>query len=214
MPPFPRSPRSLCIVLALAWPSLALAGLPGGFNSSAPQCITLVGSRAGVPDAAAGSFTVEVRDLANNPVAGAAVVIDLSGATDMSLCADQLDPTASVDCANKTVKKFTGANGSVNFTVLGASNGGGNATTLLHGGKIFANGTLIASPTVAAYDLDGSGGVGANDLAAWLNDFGSGNNFGRCDYDCSGGIGANDFSFWLTEFGFGTSTESCASHCP
>ena len=114
----------------------------------------------------------------------------------------------------KTTRKFTDVTGSVTFTVLGGSNGAGNATTLLGGGRIYANGTLIASPTVAAYDLDGSSGVGANDLSAWLTDFGLGQPYGRSDFDCSGGVGANDLSFWLTEFGAGTSAASCAVSCP
>ena len=100
------------------------------------------------------------------------------------------------------------------FVVLGGSNGGGNASTLLGGGKIFANGTLLQTPTVSAFDLDNAGGVGANDLSAWLTDFGSGNPYGRSDYDCSGGIGANDLSLWLGEFGNGTSASSCAASCP
>jgi hypothetical protein len=112
------------------------------------------------------------------------------------------------------VTKHTAADGSAHFTILGGSNGGGNAVTLLGGGRIFANGTLIASPTVSAFDLDGGSGVGANDLSCWLTDFGSGQPFGRADYDCSGGVGANDLSFWLTAFGQGTMTQSCGASCP
>src|SRR5262249_6474524 len=153
---------------------------------------------------AAGGFTVVIRDLANNPLNGASVVIDISGCTDLSICDDQLDAGALVNCGAKTTRKFTNGAGSVSFTVLGGSNGAGNATTLLGGGKIFCNGTIMNNPTVAAFDLDGSSGVGANDLSALLGDFGSGFAFGRSDYDCSGNIGANDLSFWLTEFGNGT----------
>ena len=209
-----RPLHSLCLLVALASPSLTHASPPTAVNTSAPSCISLVAAHVGVPAQAAGQFTVIVRDLANNPVAGAVVVIDLSIAPDLKLCADQLDPAATVDCAHKTVSKLTAADGSVQFTILGGSNGAGNAVTLLNNGRIFANGTLIQQPTVSAYDLDGSSGVGANDLSAWLTDFGSGQNFGRSDYDCSGSIGANDLSFWLTAFGSGAMSESCASHCP
>ena len=209
-----RPPRSLCLLIALALPSSLHASPPSAANSTAPACISLVGTRAGVPDQAAGQFTVIYRDLANNPIAGASVVVDLSGCADMSICADQLDPAATVNCAAKTVRKLTDVNGTVQFTILGGSNGSGNASTLLNGGKIFANGVLIKQPTVSTFDLDGSRGLGANDLSAWLGDFGSGQNFGRSDYDCSGNIGANDLSFWLTAFGSGTMTESCASRCP
>ena len=182
-------------------------------NSTAPQCISLVGSNGGIASAG-GAFVVVIRDLANNPMAGATVVIDLSACPDLAICADQLDPAATVDCAHKTVRKTTAADGSVNFTVMGGSNGGGNAVTLLGGGKIFANGTQVQSPTVSAFDLDGSGGVGANDLSAWLGDFGSGQPFGRSDYDCSGNVGANDLSLWLNAFASGTMVESCAASCP
>ena len=193
--------------------SAAMAGVPSPGNSTTPACITLVGNAAGIPDPA-GSFTITVRDLANNPLNGASVVVDLSGTTDLRICNNQLDAGALVNCAAKTTRKFTNALGQVTFTVLGGSNGAGNATTLIGGGKIYANGVLIASPTAAAYDLDGASGIGANDLSAWLTDFGSGSPFGRSDFDCSSGIGANDLSFWLTEFGAGTSSASCAVSCP
>ena len=193
--------------------SAAMAGVPSPTNSTTPLCITLVGSLAGAPDAA-GQFNIVVRDLANNPLNGASVVIDLSNCLDIAICNDQLDAAATVNCGAKTTRKFTDALGSVTFTVLGGSNGAGNASTLLGGGRIFANGTLIQSPSVSAYDLDGANGVGAADLSAWLTDFGSGNAYGRSDYDCNGTVGAGDLSFWLTEFGAGTSAASCAVSCP
>ena len=207
-----RSLHSLCMLVALAVPSVGFAE-PSPANDITPPCISLVGA-AGSTAAPAGEFTVICRDLANNLQPGMNVVIDLSGCPDLFICADQLDPTATVNCLNKTVSKITGADGAVHFNVLGGSNGAGNAVTLLSGGKIYKNGTLIQLPTVSAYDLDGSGGLGANDLSAWLGDFGSGNNYGRSDYDCSGGLGANDLSLWLSAFGSGAMAQSCASHCP
>jgi len=205
-----------------SWAPLALVLLPAAvrampccdINSSTPGCINLVGSNGVTPASDFGSFTVIVRDIANNPVVGANVVIDLSGALDIVLCADQLDPGLVVNCAAKTVSHPTDATGSVTFTLLGGSNGAGHASTLLQGGKIFANGTLLQSPTVPAYDLDGHGGVGANDLSAWLGDFGSGQPYGRSDYDCTGTIGANDLSQWLRAFGSGEMGSSCGASCP
>jgi len=196
---------------ALAGP--AMAGIPS-IRGSVPSCISLVGSSAGVPAAAVGEFTVVIHDLADNPVMGAPVVIDLSGELDMSLCGDQMDHDALVNCGAKTVRKFTGVDGTVRFTLLGGSNGGGNAVTLLGGGRIYAGGVLVGTPTVSAYDLDGSGGLGANDMSAWFGDFGSGQPFGRSDYDCSGSIGANDLSMWLAAFGSGTMATSCGVSCP
>jgi hypothetical protein len=211
-----RSLRLLCVLAALATPSLAIAlpPLPSPPNCTLPSCIALVGSSGGVPATAHGEFIVIVRDLANNPMAGAAVTIDLSSALDLHLCADQLDPQTTVNCGAKTTRKITAADGSVHFTVLGGSNGGGNANTLLNGGRIYANGALLNRPTVSAYDMDGSGGVGANDMSAFLGDFSTGQPFGRSDYDCSNSIGANDFSLWLGVFASGAMTESCGSSCP
>jgi hypothetical protein len=195
--------------------SAAMAGVPSPGNSVTPPCFSLVGNLGGVPDAA-GSFTVTVRDLANNPLNGASVVVDLSGCTDLAICSDQLDAGAIVNCAAKTTRKFTNVAGQVSFIVLGGSNGSGNATTLLAGARIYANGTLIGSPTASAFDLDGANGVGINDLSVWLTDFGTPFNpaFGRSDFDCNGSVGINDLSVWLTEFGNGTSAASCAVSCP
>jgi hypothetical protein len=208
--------------LLLATAAMATPPSPG--NSTVPPCISLVGSKNGVPDPS-GTFTVTVRDLANNPQSGATVTIDLQGCTDLKLCADQLDPNATLlcDATHTQVSKLTNALGQATFIVLGVSNGytGGanphtNATTLLGGGRIFANLMLIGSPTVSCYDLDGSQGVGIGDLTAWLIDFGTFNAppFGRSDYDCSGNVGINDLSLWLTEFGAATSPLPTQPVCP
>ena len=76
---------TLLTAAALVVASAAMAGVPSETNSTKPACISLVGSVAGVPDAA-GTFTVIVRDLANNPLNGASVVIDLANAGDLAIC--------------------------------------------------------------------------------------------------------------------------------
>ena len=185
------------------------------FNSTVPKHITLVCSRAGAPDAV-GSFTVILRDFANNPMFNRDVDVDLSGCTDLEICSDQLDAAAGVDCAAKRIRKFTGGTGSVSFTILGGSNGSGKATTLLNGAKIYGTGVLLRSLTASALDLDGANGVGINDLTVWLNDFGTNGNpaFGRSDFDGDGTVGINDLSVWLAAFGASGSTVSCAASCP
>jgi hypothetical protein len=146
--------------------SASFAGVPSPGNSTVPGCVPVVGSLLGTVDPA-GAITITVRDLANNPLNGASVVLDFSGTADVAICSDQLDAGALVNCAAKTTRKFTNALGQVSFTVIGGSNGSGNASSLMNAGRIYANGVPIGSPTVSAYDLDGANGVAINDLSAW-----------------------------------------------
>ncbi len=194
--------------------SVAMAGVPSPGNSTVPAYIKAVGSKTGVADAH-GTFSIVVRDVANNPLNAASVVIDLSGTPDLRLCNDQLDAGTTVNCAAKTTRKFTDITGTVTFTVLGGGKGAHTASTLHGGGKVFANGVQLATPTITAFDLDGVGGVGINDLSVWLVDFGTSGNpaFGRSDFDQNGAVGINDLSVWLNFFGFSSSIASCAVNC-
>lgn len=107
-----------------------LAGGPAASASIVPAHITLVGSRDGEPDATS-SFTIVARDLFGAPKSGCSIVIDFSQCADVSLCADQLDAQATVNCGAKTLRKFTNIQGEVSFTVLGSSNGASNGSALV-----------------------------------------------------------------------------------
>ena len=126
------------------------------------------------------------------------------------MCGDQLDPDAIVGCGSQSERKFTDETGHVSFVLLG------RATSAPEGGsvRIYANGVDLAEIAPAVFDLDGSGGVGANDLSVWFTDFGSGLPHPRSDFDASGEVGANDMSEWLTVFGAGTSSATCLAACP
>src|SRR5689334_12971543 len=176
----------------LALPAITQAGFPIGGNSTVPACISLVGTNgAGVPDPV-GAFTVVIRDLANNPIAGALVRVDLSGATDLRLATtQQAGLTVVSTCGAMYVEGLTDANGQITMTLVGSSNAAGGVSSL-DNGRVYADGVLQASPTVSVYDLDGHDGVGSNDFSLWFGDFASGSTHGRSDYDCSGSIGAND----------------------
>ena len=73
---------------------------------------------------------------------------------------------------------------------------------------------ILGTATLAYVDLDGSGGVGTNDLSYWLSDFGLGEPIGRSDFDGDGHVDASDLSLWLGIWGAAGSTESAASYCP
>lgn len=207
----------LRFLLVSAWLAVATPvhaqGVPSPANSTAPSYIALMG-RTGGAVSPLGGFEVVVRDLANNPVAGARIVVDLGLCTDLHLCADPQEAGTTVDCVNRRVSRLTDAAGQAHFTLLGGSVGVTADRSPHHMGRIFWEGKLIAAPTVAAYDLDGANGLGVNDLSVWLDDFGSTLDIGRSDYDGSGSVGANDLSFWLAVFGSDTCLESCTTACP
>lgn len=194
----------------------AFAGVPSPGNSSlpVPAFFTMVGHSLGVADAL-GTFSITVRDLANNPISGSSVVLDFVAGSDLIPASDQLDAAAStVNCPSKTVRKFTDVTGVVTFTVVGGSNNGGaTAGAGLNAVKVYADGVLLGSLTAAVLDQDGAGGAGANDLSVWLADQGSGFYFGRSDYDYDTTLGANDLSLWLAAQGSGASSES-GTLCP
>ncbi len=211
----PRSIRTFMLGFAVASSQIlvpcARAGLPPTFNATLPPCIRLVGSD-GVQASPSGAFQVVVRDLANNPMPFVAVVVDLSGAPDLRMCGDQLDASLTLDCAHAKVSALTDANGIARFTLLGG--GFGPALTIGYPAQFYCQGILLGSVPVSSYDLDGQGGVSANDLSVWLAEFASGTPYVRSDFDCSGDVGANDLSFWLAAFASGTQIGSCGSTCP
>jgi hypothetical protein len=197
---------AVCGVVAA---SAAFASVPSPANSVSPACIALVGNAAGVIDPA-GNFTVTVRDLANLPINGSLVVVDVSAASGLQLCTTAA-AGLTVDCATQTVRGFTGAGGTITFKIAGhANNTGGNQPPYgtYNSGKIYADGVLLGSPSVQAYDHNGSG-LGATDLSAWLGDFFGGNSPSRSDYDCGGSLGATDLSRWLTVFFASGSLANC-----
>lgn len=189
---------TLLVACGLLAASAAMAAVPSPANSTCPPCVNLVGTSAGVADPA-GSVTVTVRDLANVPINNSLVVLDLSGCSGLQLCDTQ--PGFTVDCGTQTVRGFTGPGGTITFKVIGHANTLCDAAprNALNCGKIFADGVLLCSPSIHAFDLNG-GGVGPSDLSSWLCDFFGPNNPSRSDYNCTGVVDPADLSAWLVDF--------------
>lgn len=204
------------VACSAASATAAPVSVPSPGNSTIPSFIMLVGQNgAGVADPA-GDFTVTVRDIANNPVPGTLVTLDFANAPGLFVCIDPGQPGVSVSCAtgHPVVTKVTDAEGKVTMTLIGGSDPLRSAPAL-QSVAIFDAIQLLGNVRLAALDLDGSGGVGANDLAFWLGDFASSAQPSRADYDGSGVVGANDLSIWLGRFGTGASAAGCAgSRCP
>jgi hypothetical protein len=188
--------------------------------SISPMAVRLVGSRAGVADAAQGQFTVVARML-GGPVPNASIVVELVGDPWARLCAHQADPDVSVDPGCLVARKRADATGSATFTLIGGSTAISDPDRILvePALRIFVNGVLIRIARVGILDLDGVGGLGASDLSQWLGDFGlmgelSRAGQGRGDLDGDGFMTASDLSLWLTAYGDGGSGDSCERTCP
>jgi hypothetical protein len=202
----------LLTVGAMLIAGAAYASVPCASCSTLPSGVRLVGTSAGVPDAV-GQFTVTVRDLANNLIPNSSVVVDFSGnGPDIRIQSTQPFAGLSTDCGTKTVRALTDAGGIATFRIVGRSTLGPGAGFLA--GKIFADGVLLGNRTVAAFDLDGAGGVGAVDLSAWVGDFLAAASVGRGDYDFNGSLGAVDLSVWVGCFLGAGSTASATPLCP
>jgi len=188
-------------------PKASPQGIVSPANCTVPSHINLVGMKLGVADPR-GAFTVVVRDLGNNPMPGLTVELDVTNQPDLLLSTIQPFPgMTAISCFKASV--VTDGLGSATFTVVGNASG-----RFLYpsetgaGAAIRAAGTLLANPTVGAYDQDGTGGCDGNDYNLVLQDFASGLNQPRSDLDGSGSVGANDISFLLIAQSAGDSNES------
>jgi hypothetical protein len=205
----------------------AMAAVPSPANSTIPTHIRVVASNAGVADPL-GNFSVNVRDLANNPVANSSVVIDFTGCEGKVCQATSLTLGQVVDCVTNTVRSVSDISGNVSFNVLGADGivppkpvgpGVGCAS-------ILADGVNLGPVTVIYHDPNGlvsggSDGMNITDTSSVLGDiFVNGIFVGRSDFDESTTLSIVDFSFALTA-ALGTGGASSAgcvasgsSYCP
>lgn len=195
----------------------AAASTPDPSHSSIPAFIEVVGTQGGVPDEA-GRFTIVVRDVANNPIVNANVIVDFTECTDAALCNTPV-PGQTISCGAKAVNGFTDGAGRVSFLVVGAGkNHGGGAGPGIGCANVLVNFYSVARPTVNILDQDGAvgpRGLEVTDLSAWLADYGTGFYFGRSDYDHNHLLGVADLSLFLRMLGTGSSSEGCTTtYCP
>ena len=206
-------PRLALLTCALCCASTAIAQVPSPANSTIPNHVNLVGLGPAGADSVSGHCYVVHRDLANNPVPGAVITFDFSAVGDMTIASDQPDPRLTVNCATRTVSAVTDANGRADLTIVGAGIPGRPASAQFQF-HIYADGILLGSPTLSAFDLNGTGGVDLTDLGLWLVDYVSGTNPMRSDFDGTGGVSLVDFSIWSAAFFHAGSPQSAASYCP
>ena len=217
-----RSPRALMLVIALtagfvgpalaSAPRPALSTTPSPVVWDIPAVISVYGHDAvGVADPR-GEFVITIRDLAMNPIPSAVVTLDFSGCLDLRLCVDPHDPDAVANCGTGTLTKVTDQNGRARFRVVGCSVAvPGSAGASQNCARVYADGVLGGSPSVAIYDLTGCDGLAPADASAWLTDYFGGLNPARGDYDGSEQLGPADLSLWLLAFFADGSLANCSN---
>jgi hypothetical protein len=219
-------------VVLLSIPAAARASCgnptdPSPVNSSIGKVVLLA------PYAVTGGYdqcvttTMVIRDGLGNPVPSPVVTIDFSAcaAADIRVAATQPDGSA-VLCPIPQVTKVGLPTGVVVFHLSGyALNPGGGipgspAPGFGPGGaKVFANGCLLGTVSVAAFDQNGIGGSNAVDLSLFLNDRFSGMALpsldrGRSDYNGDGVVNVVDLSLWLSHQACSQGGFSSLPGCP
>jgi len=222
---------TLLSVCGLLGASVAMAGVPSAGNSVIGTGINLVGTAGGVADVK-GQKLIVVKDAGGTPVQNSTVTINFSASTasDIRLCSVQPFSGVGVSCSNKEVVALTDASGTATFRVVGfAVNAGGAVSPNppaagygAGGATVKADGVLLGTLTVGAYDQNGTAGCSSVDLALVANDkfafAWSGGGLpslrGRSDFDSNNQITSVDLALAATaKFALG-STASCASACP
>jgi hypothetical protein len=196
--------------LAGAQPARAI---PSAANSSIPSHVVMVGRLAALADTGLGSFTIVVRDLANNPIANATVEFRVLNCEGARLSANPLQPGVTARCATHGYTAVSDVHGEVRMCLVGGGTVGSPPGTGPCA-QVFAAGVLLGTSSVAFFDLDGAGGVAINDLSQWLTDFGLNEPISRSDFDGSGNVTISDLSVWLDAWSRGTSAEGATSYCP
>jgi len=196
--------------LAAAQP---VSAVPSAANSRIPIHVVVVGRRAALADTGLGSFTIVVRDVANNPVANATVEFRVLNCDGARLSSDTYQAGVTARCATHGYTAVSDVHGEVRMCLVGGGTVG-SPPGAGPCGQVFAAGVLLGTPSVALFDLDGAGGIGINDLALWLTDFGLNEPISRSDFDGSGNVTVSDLSVWLDAWGRGTSAEGATSYCP
>jgi hypothetical protein len=198
---------TLLTVCGLFVAAAAMAGVPSPANSTkSSNCIRYVASKAGPIADPAGLFTVTVKDLVPNPIPNSQVVIDFSGCGDTH-AANQAsqEPALNlvVDGTNKTVRALTNGSGVATFKIVGGVTASRTPVGATNCAKVYADGVLLSSVSVNAFDQDGVAGVALADLALWAGDLYGGASQQRSNYDCSASapiVALPDLSIWAVDY--------------
>ncbi len=168
----------LCALVATGTANAALVAVPSPANSSLPACMGLcpLGDM---------HFSVVVRDLANNPIAGSTVVLDFTNCPGALIC--PFHPSDPYAVNQRRLSMVTDASGSVTFPARVGGIGPAGAVA------VFADGVLLKGYALASPDQNGNG-VAVNIIDVDETIFASklGTTDPTADFDCDGDVDVFD----------------------
>jgi hypothetical protein len=178
----PATTFSLALALSLTMVAASPAAVPSPANSSTPACMVFCPMGDVFP--ASQPFTVVVRDLANVPVAGSSVVIDLSGCPAAYICTPIPGDPYTTNLLARTLSRVTDGSGTA---VIPARVGGTAPAGCV---KVYADGVLLKSYALASPDQNGNG-ITSNlyepgDDPLFAAKMGTADP--TADFDCDGGL--------------------------
>ena len=174
----------LAITLVLLSSARAQSAVPSPANSTHDPCFVA----CPLGDVL---YHVTVRDAANNPVPGSSVVLDYSQCGFVHCT----NPGAGI-VANNALKTMTTTANASGVALFPLQMGGCCPAV-----KIFADGVLLATVSMASPDQDASLLVNGSDTAI-MTALLAGGVYNACgDLDCSGFLGANDLNLLLAHNG-------------
>lgn len=219
-------------VCGLLSASAAMAGVPNAGTSTVGTFIRLGGFNNSNVVEPQVQKVITVRDAGGSVVQNSTVEIRFGVCTstgEFRICGTQPFAGVGVSCVDKAVVVVTDASGNATFRVVGhATNPGGGSGGVPAAGlgdtpcaEVRADGIVLGSLRVKAYDQNGSNGVNPVDLSLFLNDrFNSSctaypraacaSYRSRSDYNDDGTINPVDLSLFLSVRFGNQSINSCA----
>lgn len=198
--------------------SSAMAAVPSPADSDVPCGLNLIGTTGGVADVR-GEFSIVVRDLAHNAIAGSSVVISFDACEiDIRVCSVQPVAGTTADCASGAVGEIsavTDGTGTVTLRIVGGARNtsSGSPAEGFKCATVFADGVNLGTINVGAFDQNGAGGVNPADVSVWLPDSFDPDFEGRSDFNCSNTVNPADLSLLLGVSLGGGSAASCGAYC-
>src|SRR5262245_47662840 len=195
----------LAVTLLVAIPAYADLPVLCPPCCTVPSHLLVVCSNGSYADFA-GTFSIIVRDFADQPMVGCPVDVSFAECPYVRLCTNQLSAGLSLKCAGRVLTRMSGGGGAATFRVIGDAFPAACPSDPSGQVSVYACGVLIGTATVAVLDIDGTPGLSGNDLSEWLAGFFCNSTSPRLDYDGDGTVGGGDLSVWLAAFAGGGST--------